>query len=321
VPTKLTGAYELYCPGTPVGDVVLNDAQTSAAITPASPNSGDTFNVTNYQVVVNLPSSLASAAQAVNPAGLAGSATAQLDVSGATPATLSSGTLTFNITFPSPIPSSGVPLSLPATPGTLGPFTATSTGITVQQDSSASLHLTVAGQDLALTCSAYPNNSVTPSGIATSAPTVPPIAPVIAIAGGGSQSTTTVAPVSTTTKAPATGSGGGSGGGGASTPVAVSSRSLAFTGPGPGIGMLGVIGGALILLGFALLVLVDAPRRALSRLAYLAPTTLRRFRAGDHDPRTRHWGAVAAQLPGRGRQMMQAGGRVTRKASTWLLGR
>jgi hypothetical protein len=103
---------------------------------------------------------------------------------------------------------------------------------------------------------------------------------VIAIAGGGSSSTTTVAPVTPTTKAPATGSGGGNGGGG-STPVSVSSKSLAFTGPGPGIGMLGVIGGALILLGFALLVLVDAPRRALSRLAYLAPTTLRRFRAGD----------------------------------------
>jgi len=37
-------------------------SQTSAAITPSSPNSGDTFNVTGYQVVVNLPASLASAA-------------------------------------------------------------------------------------------------------------------------------------------------------------------------------------------------------------------------------------------------------------------
>jgi hypothetical protein len=105
---------------------------------------------------------------------------------------------------------------------------------------------------------------------------------VIAVAGGGTTSTTSVAPVTTTTKAGSTSpTTGGSGGSGAK-PVTASSSSLAFTGVGPGIGILGVIGGVLILLGFALLVLVDAPRRALSQLAFLGqPSTWRRGRAGD----------------------------------------
>jgi hypothetical protein len=157
---------------------------------------------------------------------------------------------------------------------TVSGFTATSGGITIQEDSSASLSLTVAGNSLALTCTAYPNNSVTPSGVTTGTPSVPSIAPVIALAGGGSSSTTAPPAVTTTTK-PKTGSTT------TAAPVTAAASSLAFTGPGPGIGVLGVIGGALILLGFALLVLVDAPRRAISRLAVLSPATWRRVRPGD----------------------------------------
>ncbi|HTZ10145.1 MAG TPA: hypothetical protein VMB72_13805, partial [Acidimicrobiales bacterium] len=52
---------------------------------------------------------------------------------------------------------------------------------------------------------------------------------------------------------------------------------LAFTGPGPGIGLLGILGGILIVLGFAMLLLVDAPRRAMGRLAYAAPEMWRRI--------------------------------------------
>jgi hypothetical protein len=40
-----------------------------------------------------------------------------------------------------------------------------------------------------------------------------------------------------------------------------------------------------MLLGFALLMLVDAPRRAISRLAYLNPAGLRRLRIGDRAER------------------------------------
>ncbi|HEY5024534.1 MAG TPA: hypothetical protein VII76_06130, partial [Acidimicrobiales bacterium] len=95
-PQVLTGAYELYCPGTPVGTVVLNDAVTAATLSPASPNPGQAFSVTGYQTVVNLPQSLAQAAAAVGGPSLMGSATAQIDASGATPATTPEGPLNFN---------------------------------------------------------------------------------------------------------------------------------------------------------------------------------------------------------------------------------
>jgi len=200
-PSTLTGAYELYCPGTPVGTVVLNDAVTSAVLSPAAPTVGQSFSITGYQTVVNLPASLASAAAAVSPGQpLAGSATAQIDASGATPAKTPQQ-LTFSVPFPSPIPASGVSLSLPASPATIPGFTATSNDITIQEDASAALSLNVAGSALALTCTAYPNDDVTPSGITTATPTGSPIAPVIAVAGGGSTSTTSMAPVTTTTKA------------------------------------------------------------------------------------------------------------------------
>jgi hypothetical protein len=82
-----------------------------------------------------------------------------------------------------------------------------------------------------------------------------------------------VAAVTTTTKAGTTTT--------VSPVVKASSGSLAFTGTGPGIGILGILGGALILLGFALLALVDAPRRAMSSLVFLGPATWRRMRDGD----------------------------------------
>ena len=201
-----TGPYELYCPGTPVGDVVLNDVTTSGTLSPAAPTAGQQFNLTGYQTVVSLPPSLASAAAAVAPT-LSGSATVQVDASGATPPTTPVGPLDFNVTIPSPVPSTGVGLSLPPTPESVGPFTATSSDVTIQEDSSASLTLTIAGSPLTLTCTAYPNDSVSPSGITTTAPTADPIAPVIAVSGS---STTTTTGATTTTEAPTTSTAPGS---------------------------------------------------------------------------------------------------------------
>ena len=199
-PTPLTGPYELFCPGTPVGSIALNDAVTSATLSPASPSAGQSFSVTGYQTVVNLPAALASAAAAVSPGQpLAGSATAQIDASGATPATTPEGPLDFSVPIPSPVPDSGVSLTLPSTPATIPGFTATSGAITIQQDANASISLTVAGQALALTCTAYPNNTVTPSGITTSTPSGSPLAPVIAEAAGGSTATTSTTTLNTTT--------------------------------------------------------------------------------------------------------------------------
>jgi hypothetical protein len=144
---------------------------------------------------------------------------------------------------------------------------------------------------------------------------VPSIAPVIAVAGGGSTSTT-VPPTPTTTKAPATTPTSGGGGGGA-TPVAAKSSSLAFTGVGPGVGILGVIGGVLILLGLALLVLIDAPRRAIEQLAFVrSPTTWRHRRAGQ--PRDGH---LTSDATTEGGQLMNSGLRLAKRTTRWLLGR
>jgi len=279
--------------------------------------SGQSFSVTGYQTVVNLPASLASAAASLQP-NLEGTATAQIDASGATPATTPQPGLAFNVPIPSPVPTDGVSLSLPATAATVSGFTATSDQITIQEDSSASLTLTVAGSPLALTCTAYANDSVTPSGITTSTPTGAPIAPVIAVAGGGSTATTTVPPVTTTTKAgstsPTTSPSGGSGGSG-SKPVTASSSSLAFTGVGPGIGMLGVVGGVLILLGFALLMLVDAPRRAMSQLAALGPAHWLKRRTDAPG------GDRVAYVTAMGHDIARTGARWARQTGQWFLGR
>ena len=170
-PTMLTGTYELYCPGTPVGDIALNDVQTAATITPTDPAVGATFNVTGYQTTANIPTALASAAQALGNTDITGTATTQLDVTGATPTTLQSGTINFTAPLPNPLPADGVTLDLPSPAGSLGPFTASSTAITVQEDSNASLSLVVSGAALTLTCTAYPNNTVA-SGITSTAPTI-----------------------------------------------------------------------------------------------------------------------------------------------------
>ena len=308
-PTALTGPYELYCPGTPVGNIVLNDAVTSATLSPAAPTAGQTFSVTGYQTVVNIPNALATAASEVSPGQpLAGSATAQIDASGATPAKTPEGPLSFSVPIPSPVPAAGVSLSLPSTPATISGFTVTDPNgkVTIQEDSSAALSLTVAGNALALTCTSYANNSVTPSGVAMTAPTGNPLAPVIAVAGGGTTSTTL--PPTPTTKP---GSTATTSGGGGSKVVTAAAKSLAFTGSGPGVGMLGVIGGALILLGFALLVLVDAPRRAMAQFALLNPVARRRARPG---------GANEGS-PVTNRHVLQTGVRLAKRSGQWFLGR
>src|ERR1035438_9520673 len=77
--------YELYCPGTPVGNIALNGVVTTGTITPAAPASGSTFNLTNYQSTVILPSSIAGAAAALGNSAIVGSATLKVDATGATP--------------------------------------------------------------------------------------------------------------------------------------------------------------------------------------------------------------------------------------------
>jgi hypothetical protein len=189
-PPGSAGAYELFCPGTPVGNIVLNNVNTSGTITPAAPTSGQQFNLTGYQTTLTIPASIASAAAALGNSAITGTATAAVDANGATPAQISTGAMNINVPLPSPIPPAGISLTLPSPAGTIGPFTATGTAITIAQDASVQLVLTVSGSNLILRCSAYPNNSA-PTGIVAFRPQGAPMSPVIAVAGGGSPPTTT----------------------------------------------------------------------------------------------------------------------------------
>ena len=161
--------YELYCPGTPVGNIALNGVVTTGTITPAAPASGSTFNLTNYQSTVVLPSAIVGAAAALGNSAITGSATLKVDATGATPASVAASPIMINAPIPSPVPSTGLSLVLPSTPGTVGPFTASGGAISLTVDPAIALTLVVSGSDLNLTCNPYPNNSAQ-TGIVSSPP-------------------------------------------------------------------------------------------------------------------------------------------------------
>ena len=247
--------YELYCPGTPVGNIVLNDAVTKGTLTPASPASGQQFNLTNFQSVVTLPNSIASAAAALGNSAIVGTAAIKVDATGATPATVPSPSIPINAPIPSPVPTTGLTLTLPASPSTIGPFTASGGAISLTVDPAVSLTVVVSGSNLNLTCTPYPNNSA-PSGITTSAPTAAKASPVITsgTSGGGAPpatTATTAAPTATPTTAAPT--------------VAPSSSTLASTGPGPHLWLVAVVGFIVLYLGSVALALVERPRSVLRR--------------------------------------------------------
>jgi hypothetical protein len=260
-----SSAYELYCPGTPVGNIVLNGVVTTGTITPASPASGSQFNLTNYQSTVSLPASIVSAAQALGNSAIAGSATLKVDATGATPASVAAPPITINAPIPSPVPSTGLSLVLPSTAGTVGPFTASGGAISLTVDPTIGLSLNVSGSTLTLTCTPYPNNSAA-TGIVSAAPTASKASPVIAstTAGTGTAPPTTAAHTATPTTAAPT-----------ATPTtaapATQPSSLATTGPGPHLWLVAVIGFIVLYLGSVVLALVERPRSLLRRFLHLAP--------------------------------------------------
>jgi len=253
--------YELYCPGTPVGNIVLNGVVTTGTITPASPASGSQFNLTNYQSTVLLPSSIVSAAAALGNSSITGSATLKVDATGATPASVASPPITISAPIPSPVPATGLSLVLPSTPGTVGPFTASGGTINLTVDPAIGLALVVSGSTLNLTCTPYPNNSAT-TGITANAPTAAKAAPVIATGSGGATAPPTTAPTAAPTTAPTAAP---------TTAPATSPSSLATTGPGPHLWLVAVIGFIVLYLGSVVLALVERPRSLLRRVLHLAP--------------------------------------------------
>jgi len=200
VPSGGATPYELYCPGTPVGNIVLNDVVTTAALSPASPTSGSQFTVVNYQTQVTLPASIVGAAAALGNSAIAGSATADVNATGATPASISTGAMSFSATIPSPVPSTGLELVIPPAASTVGPFTASGGPITITEGSQAHLSILISGSKLNLTCTGYPNDSA-PTGIAVTGPVANPESPTIATSSA-SGPTTTVASSTTTVTVP-----------------------------------------------------------------------------------------------------------------------
>jgi len=205
-PGSTTGAYELYCPGTPVGNIVLNNVTTTATI-PSDLSAGQQFNATNFQTALTLPSSIVSAAAALGNPSITGTAALGVDATGATPASVPSGDLPFNVPIPSPVPPQGLAFDLPSPPTTIGPFTATGSTVTLALDPNVSLSLTVSGSTLNLTCRPYPNNSE-PTGITAVGPTGPQVAPVIVTSGGSTPPPpiTTIPPTTVPTSPTTTGS-------------------------------------------------------------------------------------------------------------------
>jgi len=253
-----TPPYELICPGTPVGTAILNDTTTTGTMTPASPTAGQTFNLTNVQTHTALTTQLAQAAFAFGTS-LAGSSTQTFDATGATPASIPVGPTNFSEPIPQPIPSTGMALLVPASPATVGPFTATGSSVQVKVDPKVALTLIVAGSPLPLTCSVVANNS-NPTGLVpstkTPAPTGPSVSPLIASSGSGAATT---APAATPTTVPAP-----------ATSPSASPPPLAYTGAGPGLFLMGVVGIAALILGGTLLVAQRA-RRLLVRVSHRSP--------------------------------------------------
>jgi hypothetical protein len=247
-----SSAYELYCPGTPVGNIALNGVLTTGTITPASPAAGQQFNLTGYSSTVVIPASIASAAAALGNSAIAGTAVTKIDATGATPASVPSGNIVINAPLPSPVPSTGITLNLPSPPGSVGPFTASGGAITLTVDPAISLTLVVSGSNLNLTCKPYPNNAAA-TGIVSAAPTSATASPVIATSSAGA-----AAPAPTT---PTT----------AAAPAAPSTSSLASTGPGPHLWVVAVVGFIVLYLGSVFLALVERPRSLLRRMLRLAP--------------------------------------------------
>lgn len=74
--------YEMYCPGTPVGDIAVNDVVTTGSISPTSLNEGDSFQVNNLQTQFTIPQSVAQQAEDLGLSSLSGDLSFFLDVTG-----------------------------------------------------------------------------------------------------------------------------------------------------------------------------------------------------------------------------------------------
>jgi len=178
-----TSAYELYCPGTPVGTIVMNGTVTTGSLSPAKPSSGKTFSVANFQTTIVLPVQLVSASAALGNKVVSGTYKTAIDVTtGATPSSISTGSQTYKVTIPKPIPAKGLAVPTPSSPATVGKFKASSKTVSASLDQHVTFTLIVSGSPLTMKCTTYKNNTE-PTGITTHKPKGTPISAALAHAG------------------------------------------------------------------------------------------------------------------------------------------
>lgn len=173
-----TASYELYCPNTPVGTIVMNDTVTIGAFSTRNPAVGQSVRLVDYRTTFVLIAPFVVAAAALGNKAISGSLSPKIDAQGATPAALAAPTEYFSVVIPPTIPSSGLPIHARFV-GEAGPFTVASLPVTVSEDQHTSLEIVVSGNALVLNCTSYPNNMLA-SGITSGQPTESPIDPVIA---------------------------------------------------------------------------------------------------------------------------------------------
>ena len=186
-----TAPYELYCPGTPVGNIVLNDVVTTGALFPANP-SGQPFSIAGFQVQLNLPGDVVSALQTMGATAVSGSYTTPLN---GTLTGMPAGPYSFDVPIPVSVPASGLAVDIPASP------TSVSGGLeppeTIPPDdpvppSNASVStgnptftIDLPSGPFSVTCSVFPDDTIATSGITTQTPTASTIAPVVGQATPG----------------------------------------------------------------------------------------------------------------------------------------
>jgi hypothetical protein len=183
---QLTGPYRLFCPGTLLGDLVLT-VKTSARLSPRSPAPGHSFTVSGLQLSVTFPQGLDEGLHTLAP--ISGTATEELLVRGATPAVVRTKSYAYAVPTPAVVPPAGVALEVPATPATVGPFTATAGPVVVEESSSQTLVISAGASKpvkLALNCIAFPAKAGTldpqaPWTAAKAPPASLAIKPVIAV--------------------------------------------------------------------------------------------------------------------------------------------
>ncbi|HVA04707.1 MAG TPA: hypothetical protein VMU64_13305, partial [Acidimicrobiales bacterium] len=176
----VTGPYELYCPHTPVGDLVFNDVTTSATISPGTLSAGNQFQVSGYQTDIPIPVGAVTAAVGLGNGSFDGLAASSVDAYGATPSQVPTGSMGFDVPIPNPVPSSGLALDIPSSPTTVGPFTATGGPVTIAQDQSVLVVAKLSSKAFKMSCTAFPNDSIATSGSTSTPPAATPIRPIIA---------------------------------------------------------------------------------------------------------------------------------------------